>query len=81
MCEAVPAGLSTFGKNVLLCIGRVSQAIAQSCFWGCEESPGSTGQGCRITSGAGDRRESATETHRLSPYPGSVNGGKAGKHC
>ena len=30
----------------------------------CEESPGSAGQGCRITSGVGNYRESATETFR-----------------
>ena len=29
-----------------------------------EESPGSAGRGCRITSGAGNCRESATETYR-----------------
>lgn len=29
-----------------------------------EESPGSIGQGCQITSGEGDFRESATETYR-----------------
>ena len=29
-----------------------------------EESPGSAGQGCRITSGVGNYRESATETFR-----------------
>ena len=31
-----------------------------------EESPGSTETRCRITSGGGDPRESATETHRLT---------------
>lgn len=29
-----------------------------------EESPGSIGRGCRITSGESDLKESATETHR-----------------
>ncbi len=29
-----------------------------------EESPGSIGQGCQITSGEGDFRESATEIYR-----------------
>ena len=38
-----------------------SQTIA--CFMH-EESPGSTGQGCQITSGVGNYRESATETFR-----------------
>ncbi len=31
-----------------------------------EESPGFTGQGCRITSGGGDSRDSATEMNRLT---------------
>ena len=29
-----------------------------------EESPGTTGQGCRLTAGGGDSRESATERNR-----------------
>ena len=29
-----------------------------------EESPGFIGQGCRITSGGGDSKESATENNR-----------------
>ena len=29
-----------------------------------EESPGSTGLGCRVTPGGGNPRESATETNR-----------------
>jgi hypothetical protein len=33
-----------------------------------EESPGSTGLGCRVTPGGGNPRESATETNRL-PKP------------
>jgi len=30
-----------------------------------EESPGSIGQGCRVTPGEGDFKESATEIYRL----------------
>jgi len=30
-----------------------------------EESPGSAGQGCRVTPGEGDFKESATEIYRL----------------
>jgi len=30
-----------------------------------EESPGSIGQGCRVTPGEGDFKESATERYRL----------------
>ena len=42
---------------------------------GREESPGSAGQGCRITSGGGDPRESATENNRRA----SGKGEKAGQ--
>ncbi len=37
-----------------------------------EESPGSTGQGCRITSGVGNYRESATETYRRDSGKGEI---------
>jgi hypothetical protein len=30
-----------------------------------EESPSSTGQGCRVTPGGGDSKESATEKNRM----------------
>ena len=30
-----------------------------------EESPGSTGQGCQLTAGGGNSKESATENYRL----------------
>ena len=30
-----------------------------------EESPGSVGQGCRLTAGGGDFKDSATEINRL----------------
>ena len=39
-------------------VNRRSQAF------GHEESPGTTGQGCRLTAGGGDSRESATERNR-----------------
>ena len=51
-----------YGINIKV-IFWVRQMIA--CIFGMyEESPGSTGHGCRITSGVGNYRESATETHR-----------------
>ena len=39
-------------------VNRRSQAF------GHEESPGTAGQGCRLTAGGGDSRESATEINR-----------------
>ena len=39
-------------------VNRRSQAF------GNEESPGTAGQGCRLTAGGGDSRESATEINR-----------------
>lgn len=41
---------------------RVSQTIAAA-FAG-EESPSSIGQGCQVTPGGGDSKESATEIYR-----------------
>ena len=55
---------------VILVIGGYydfEQVVEQTVAWiqeVYEESPGSTGQGCRITSGVGNYRESATETFR-----------------
>ena len=49
--------------NVIIINFWVRLAIAYT-FAVYEESPGSTGQGCRITSGVGNYRESATETFR-----------------
>ena len=34
-------------------------------FYSHEESPGFTGQGCRVTPGGGDSKDSATETNCL----------------
>lgn len=45
----------------LIITERVNQTIACTLH---EESPGSTGRGCQITSGVGNYRESATETFR-----------------
>ena len=49
------------GEKGILCgceVNRRSQAF------GHEESPGTAGQGCRLTAGGGDSRESATERNR-----------------
>ena len=35
--------------------------------FGHEESPGTAGQGCRLTAGGGDSKESATEINRRPP--------------
>lgn len=43
---------------------RTEQLRADSRKGPSEESPSSTGQGCRITSGEGDFRESAAEIYR-----------------
>ena len=42
-------------------VNRRSQAF------GHEESPGTAGQGCRLTAGGGDSRDSATERNRRPP--------------
>jgi len=44
-----------------------------------EESPGSAGQGCRVTPGQGDLKESATEIDRLMENAVVFFEGKGGK--
>lgn len=61
--------LTTMPQYVKI-IMRVSRTIAEAV--ASEESPSSIGQGCRITSGEGDFRESATENNR----PARGKGGK-----
>ena len=54
-------GLTKTRREIILfrCeVNRRSQAF------GHEESPGTAGQGCRLTAGGGDSRESATEINR-----------------
>ena len=55
--------MTAYGNDNVSIIFWVRQTIAYI-FGIYEESPGSAGQGCRITSGVGNYRESATETHR-----------------
>ena len=42
-----------------------------------EESPGTAEQGCRLTAGGGDSRESATEINRPDPQREPGKDGKA----
>src|SRR5581483_10505290 len=58
----------------ILCISRPGGRCRKA-----EESPGSTETRCRITSGGGDPRESATESKPLPPpNPPRIRGGIKG---
>jgi len=46
------------GKQVSLTVAGINRKVVS------EESPGSVGQGCRVTPGGGNSKESATENYR-----------------
>ena len=67
-------GIDRYVSCVLHSEGKQDKWSRRTRFVSDEESPGFTGQGCRITSGGGDSKESATEMNRR---PQAGKGGRA----
>ena len=66
--------LTKTGEEDILCGCEVNRRLQA---FGHEESPGTAEQGCRLTAGGGDSRESATEINRPDPQREPGKDGKA----